>query len=272
MTASHKRWWCGPSRQPGLRGGLFALLACADWLAAFLLVRHLPGATFLYYFMLGFGFVLAFYALAVWCASCFDGEWAGAAAGIARRVMEIGALLWVASFLVIEAVIASGTASDAAPDADYLIVLGAGLWGETPSNILAVRLHAAEQYLKQNERTVAILSGGQGERESISEAEAMRRELTRAGIAPERLLLEDRSANTGENIAFSKAVLAAAQPVENPSIVVITSEFHLYRAKKICRREGLAATGLSAPTPYWYLKGVYFFREYFSVVFMMLGR
>lgn len=98
----------------------------------------------------------------------------------------------------------------------------------------------------------------------------MRRWLTRAGIAPERILMEDKSRNTGENIAFSKAVIGA--DAETSQIVVVSSEFHLFRARAICTREKMSATALAAETPTFILKVKYFLREYISVGFMFFGR
>ena len=93
---------------------------------------------------------------------------------------------------------------------DYLIVLGAHVDGTRLTLALLERTRRALQYLKENPRTIAVLSGGRGSGEQISEAQAMFHYLTAHGIPKERLILEDRSVNTKENLAFSLASRPAA--------------------------------------------------------------
>ena len=71
---------------------------------------------------------------------------------------------------------------------DYIVVLGAQVQGNVPSKSLQYRIDRAEKYLKENEKTKAVLSGGKGEDEEISEAQCMAEELGRKGIAFLRLL------------------------------------------------------------------------------------
>ena len=82
------------------------------------------------------------------------------------------------------------------PTLDYLIVLGAHVDGERLTKALYERVRKALEYLETHPETKAVLSGGKGKGEAISEAEAMRRYLIRKGISPERLLLEEKSVNT----------------------------------------------------------------------------
>ena len=89
------------------------------------------------------------------------------------------------------------------PDLDYIIVLGAHVAGTRLSKALLERTRRALRYLEENPETRAVLSGGQGQGEQISEAEAMYRYLTEHGIDGSRLILEDRSTNTKENLDFS---------------------------------------------------------------------
>ena len=106
-------------------------------------------------------------------------------------------------------------------DLDYLIVLGAHVDGTRLTLALLERTRRALQYLKDNPRTRAVLSGGRGTGEQISEAEAMYRYLTSRGIAGERLLLEDQSVNTAENIRFSLEKIGS----KDVSIGVVTNNF-----------------------------------------------
>lgn len=134
--------------------------------------------------------------------------------------------------------------------ADYVIVLGAGVRGETPSRSLQERLELALQYADRYPDTLLILSGGRGPGEAITEAEAMKRYLLGRGIPEERLLLEDRSTTTYENLLFSKSMLESRRvDPSQATFMIVTNDFHLYRAKFLAERLGLAAHGLAAPTP-----------------------
>jgi uncharacterized SAM-binding protein YcdF (DUF218 family) len=189
-----------------------------------------------------------------------------------KKLILVCLALFLVSFVMIEALIFHNRHGDAEPGADYLIVLGAGLLGETPGPALASRLRAALPYLQNNPGTVAVCSGGQGVGETISEAEAMKRWLIAAGVDAARIRLEDRSTTTAENLAFSKALIGDAE-AERSRVVVATSEFHLFRARFIARREGFGQVqGVAAETPYRWLKLRYYLREYASVCFMFLGR
>lgn len=186
---------------------------------------------------------------------------------VVRRFVQAAFALLLVSFVAVQAFIVAGSRSDAQPGADAVIVLGAGLLGETPTQVLVSRLDAAAAYLKANSSATAVLSGGQGENESISEAEAMRRYLTAHGIPAERLLLEDRSTRTAENIRFSKELIP-----DGAKIVLVTNEFHAFRSRRLASLNGLDATVLTAPSPGLISLTSYALREYASVVLMFLGR
>lgn len=145
---------------------------------------------------------------------------------------------------------------------EYIIVLGGHVKGTTPSRALYKRLYCAEKYLKENQGTRAVLSGGQGKGEEISEAEAMRRYLEKSGIDSRRIFLEDRSVNTKENLQFSM------EKIQNfsASIGVVTNDFHVFRGVSIgkklgCRRiQGIPAKGDAV------MELNYLVREFFAVV------
>lgn len=130
-------------------------------------------------------------------------------------------------------------------NADYLIILGARVKGTVPSLALQFRIEHAAMYLKDNPNTIAIASGGKGPGEDISEAESIKRELIELGIEESRIRLEDRSTDTYENIRFSKKYI----PKEAESGLLVTNDFHIYRAKMIADDEELKIGGLPAKTP-----------------------
>ena len=91
----------------------------------------------------------------------------------------------------------------------------------------------AEEYLKENPGTIAVLSGGKGSGENISEAQAMYDCLVEAGIEEERLIKEDKSTSTVENLEFSAALIG-----KGGRIGIISQNFHIYRALKLAEHQG----------------------------------
>ncbi|GAB6433484.1 MULTISPECIES: YdcF family protein [Bacillus] len=130
-------------------------------------------------------------------------------------------------------------------DADYIIVLGSKVNGTKPSYSLQYRIDKAAEYLKSHEKTIAIVSGGKGKGEDISEALAMKQGLMKQNIAENRIIMEDKSTSTDENITFSKPLI----PDNMEKGMIVTNDFHMFRAKKIAAKQGLQLEGLSAKTP-----------------------
>lgn len=160
-------------------------------------------------------------------------------------------------------------ASRAPKGADnVLIILGCQVKGTAPSLMLQERLDAALEYLDDHADTICVLSGGQGSDESISEAECMFRYLTEHGIDPSKLIREDRSTTTRENLLFSLELLEKNEITGN--IVLVTNEFHEYRAMKIAEKLGVEPSAISARTN-WILLPTYFVREWFGVLYEWVG-
>lgn len=174
-------------------------------------------------------------------------------------------------FLILEGLIRFGGRTDAAAQADYLVVLGCSLDGAEPGECLRERLKAAEAYLKENPQTVAVLSGGQGRNEDITEAAAMYSALARAGIAPGRLLLEEGSHSTYQNLIYSEEIIKTHSSADKPKIVLVTNDFHVFRAKSMASYLGWDVTAVAADTPLR-LAFVNHLREYASILFWGLKR
>jgi uncharacterized SAM-binding protein YcdF (DUF218 family) len=150
---------------------------------------------------------------------------------------------------------------------DYLIVLGARVKGTTPSLSLQYRIDAAAKYLKDNQTTIAIASGGKGDGEDISEAEAIKNGLIVQGIEEERIILEDKSTDTVENISFSMKLI----PNHLKTGLVVSNDFHIYRAKLIAKDLGLQLAGLPADTPKIAIPKSYS-REYLAITKYFIER
>ena len=106
----------------------------------------------------------------------------------------------------------------------------------------------ALDYLEENPSAKVVVSGGQGSGEDISEAAAMKGYLVEHGLEEERILLEDRSVNTAENIRFSMELIEAdwSGREAEPSLVIATNSFHVFRALRIAKKQGVTqVSGLS---------------------------
>ena len=149
----------------------------------------------------------------------------------------------MAFFCFIEVLIISQMGSKGKADLDYIIVLGAKVnKNEVPSKPLYWRINAAEKYLKSNPETIAILSGGKGADEPISEAQCMFNELTKRGISPERLILEDESRDTNQNIRNSLNLMPG-----DAEFGVVSNNFHVYRAVRISEKiSGKEVSGIAS--------------------------
>lgn len=154
-------------------------------------------------------------------------------------------LLGVTLFVIGEVWIFSGIVQKGEPNLDYIVVLGCQVRGNHPSRALKERIDTAQKYLEENPETIAILSGGQGTGENISEAQCMYDWLVRAGIAGERLIMEDKSTSTVENLKFSSQYITK----EDASVGVISNNFHIYRSVAIAKKQGYEnVCGIAAPS------------------------
>ena len=179
-----------------------------------------------------------------------------------RCILITGYLAFTLLFAV-EGALMINAANKTPPSDATVIVLGCGVKGEEPSQMLRLRIDAAEEFLKANPDSKAILSGGQGSGEDISEALCMHRELVKRGIAEDRLYMEDQSTNTRENIAFSKEIID--KEGLNTTVAVVSNNFHLYRASLSVKNADLEFFSVSAFTPYP-LFGTYVMREFMGIL------
>lgn len=185
----------------------------------------------------GTGFFLIWFALAALLAGCaavtyLDG-WTRLPVWILWIIRGI-LLVFVVSFVMIEGCIISQMHAKADENLDYIIVLGAQVRADGPSKVLKHRLNTAIDYLAKNPETICIVSGGQGYNEPCTEAQAMAEYLEAAGIAENRLILEDQSKTTEQNIKYSKKYIE-----DGASVGIITNDFHMFRAMQITKGQGL---------------------------------
>ncbi|MFC9707425.1 YdcF family protein [Paenibacillus sp. NPDC056933] len=182
-----------------------------------------------------------------------------------KRILLTGFGIAAVSFVIIEALVFTQLNANDPEEADYVIILGSGIKGTELSLTLKQRLDASLDYIRSHPHTPVIVSGGQGPGESIPEALAMKNYLVDQGISPTQVIMEDRSTSTQENMAFSKKIIDASG-LEHPEIMIVTSDYHMFRSKYLAAKNGFAAEyGISAPSP-GYLKPINMIREYFAAV------
>ncbi len=140
-------------------------------------------------------------------------------------------------------------------DKDFIIVLGCGLRKDgTPTPLLKARVDRALSFAQKQEKKTGkqvrfVVSGGQGADEVISEAQSMKNYLISKGIAEERILMEDRSTSTYENMKHSKQIIYGIDP--KAKVLHSTNGFHVFRSGLMAHRVKMRAVGIGAKTK-WY--------------------
>lgn len=147
---------------------------------------------------------------------------------------------------------------------DYIIIHGCGLIdGEKMTKLLSNRVDKAiEIYNKCKSKPIIIPSGGQGEDEKLSEAQAMKNYLLENGIPDDSIILEDRSSTTRENLLFSKEIIDSRAGKKKTALV--SSNYHIYRCLRYARELGLRCTGIGAKVA-WYFWPSALIREFIAV-------
>lgn len=165
-------------------------------------------------------------------------------------------------FVMIEAMIIKNMNSKPDDDCKYMIVLGCQIRGDIITKSLRMRLDVAYEYANRNPQVIIIVSGGKGQGENTSEAEAMYKYLTQKGIDGSRIIKEEQSTNTDENMSYS------AEFIENKEdkVAVVTSNFHIFRAKLLAKAKGLCNICAAASPSDSILLVNYMVREAIGVV------
>lgn len=147
-------------------------------------------------------------------------------------------------FLTIELpIIAVGYLTKPEPG-DTIIVLGAKLIGRDPSTMLRLRLDEAIKLYHQDYAGTIIVSGAQGADEDATEAAAMQTYLVNAGIPGERIIIEDKSYSTYQNLVNSQSIMRA-YGLERA--IIVSNASHMRRALVMAHNLGMQATGSPAP-------------------------
>ena len=181
----------------------------------------------------------------VWYALSRQPVWISVLPRAVKAGIGILFLLGFLFFAALEILILHGMGTGWQNDLDYIIVLGAQVRGDRPSRALRMRIDTAADYLREHPSVQAVLSGGQGPGENMTEAECMRNALVEMGISEDRLILEDRSTSTWENLTFSAGLV----PLKKAGVGLVTQNFHVYRSVQLARRQHYErVSGIAAPS------------------------
>ena len=244
---------------------LFA--AALVFLALAVLLRFVPGLRFSALLCLCAAAVL-FVLFVLECAARRGSRAAVWGRRVLRALLAAGFVL----FAALETMVIRGSLAEKTDEpVSAVIVLGAGVNGSTPSLSMCNRLDAALAYLNANPAATVIVSGGQGPGEDITEAKAMADYLTAHGIDSARIVQEDRSRTTRENLENSFAILRARGGDPADGVGIVTSEYHLYRAKRMARSLGADPAGIAAETTLPSMRINYFIREAVAAAYMQLA-
>ena len=177
-----------------------------------------------------------------------------------KTVLKIVSVLLVLNLLLLavpSAAIIRSMNGRGEPLGQVLIVLGTTVTGTEPSPMLKQRLAAAVDYLNTYPDAVCIVTGGKGDAENLSEAQCMFNYLTAAGIAADRITMEDRATTTVENLRNVRSML------DTNEVDILSSDFHLYRAGLIAKEAEFIPTLIPAKTEPLSLLAPWFLREVF---------
>ena len=186
---------------------------------------------------------------------------------LVKNIVRVVIITGFVIFAILESLIVISMKQKPDYNCEYVIVLGCQVRRDGPSLMLRRRLDAACSYLSADTKADCIVSGGKGDNEHISEAEAMYEALVNDGISENRITKEDKSSSTYENLLFSKQILEdGGKPLR---IAIVTDGFHQWRARLQAESLGYDVKCVSAATP-WYLVPVYWVREWFALSYLFV--
>lgn len=185
-------------------------------------------------------------------------------------------LIWLAgAFIVaicaiasVETVLMVKAATKEPEPGATVVVLGCRVYNNKPSKTLKSRLDAAYDYLIAHPDCACVVSGGKGTNETMSEGDCMYEYLVERGISPDRIYVENKSRTTRENLKFTKQLIE--ENGLNPSIAIVTSEFHEYRAGLIAKDLGFTYGAVPSNTMKALLP-TYYVRELYGILYQWVG-
>jgi len=193
-------------------------------------------------------------------------------AKLTTRICTVCLVIGLLVVAVTEVFIIKASLGDPKEQVQYMVVLGAKVRESGPSVSLWDRIHGAADYLEAHPDTIAIVSGGQGPDEPMTEAQAMYDELIALGIHPDRVWMEEKATSTWENLNFTLDLIEEKTGERPGKLGILSSEYHLFRAKLFAKECGVEAVGIPARTTRLSQRINHFMREVAGVWhYLILG-
>lgn len=177
--------------------------------------------------------------------------------------------IFISIFIIVESILIFYPKSNIKGNCDYLMILGAAVKRTTPRLTLKGRLDTAIEYLdKSDDDCYIVVSGGKGNGEDISEAEAMKRYLIKNGVDKDKIIIENKSTSTYENFKFSKTKIEkhSKRNISDIKVKVITTDFHSFRSSLLAKRNGYKNTTFYTSNSLKQFRPVYYTREFFATI------
>ena len=162
---------------------------------------------------------------------------------------------------ITEAIIIHASFGDPEEHCDYMVVLGAKVREDGPSVSLWDRIYAARDYMLEHPDVIAVVSGGQGPDEPMSEAQCMYEKLVGLGIDPNRIWMEDQATSTWENLNFTLELIEEKTGVRPEKLGLLSSEYHMFRASLFADACNVESVGIPAKTSRFFQGLNHFMRE-----------
>lgn len=129
--------------------------------------------------------------------------------------------------------------------ADAILVLGARVWGNgQPSGILKDRINTGVDLYNMGASGRLLMSGDHGKAD-YDEVNAMKEFAIEQGVAPEVIFLDHAGFSTYESLYRARDIF------QIKTVVIVSQQYHLYRALYIARALGLDAYGVSCDSRYY---------------------
>lgn len=203
----------------------------------------LPGYSFTALVCAGIIAVILFYSFIPMVGKVYPGP-----ARVLTILVTVCLAVGLTAFAITECFIIRAAFGNPNDHADYLVVLGAKVRPDGPSVSLWDRINEAYTYLTEHPDVIAVVSGGQGNDEVMSEAQSMFDNLVAMGISPDRIWMEDKATSTEENMRFSLDIIREKTGQKPEKLAILSSEYHLFRASLMAKKLGIGFVGVPAKT------------------------
>lgn len=193
-------------------------------------------------------------------------------ARILRRIFTFLLCIGLLVCGVTEAIIINASFGQPAQSCEYVVVLGAKVRPDGPSVSLMDRIRATHAYMTEHPNVIAVVSGGKGDDEPMTEAQCMYDELVKLGTSPDRIWMEDKATSTWENLNLSLDLIEEKTGTRPEKIGLLSSEYHLFRASLFADACGVESVGIPARTSRLSQRINHFMREVAGVWhYLLLG-